>query len=956
MKHLNSSQASRPTSSSTPETSVDLSVRTTVAPESRQSVLAADKPAKEPVRISCDSCRIRKIKCSAEKPMCMNCKKKSNACTYPTSIRRRGPDKLPGTRATKRDRREKHQLDQPLEATLSKKVEMPLPTAHPPSGSGLAQSSETISSDTSSFSMPHVLQLSHSTGGAGDDSAPRLLGSTDVKSDMAAAKPEPSPGSSRTSSVSSCQPASYRQAPSRSHPQPLPELGYPRSSGIHQLQSGLASGIPHDPSSLGTPSYQAFSHLSLEQELPAQQPPLSYPLESYPSYNYNPGPALKAPLAANNSVTSSQELFNSQHVSPIYSAPLVYPTQPTSLDTIGSDPIPIFYPGLDGGMGAATQESNPAMGQSAAYSSLTSSNISVSSSMGLPPAGMDPAIQILPAGVQGLVWQPMAESQPAVQGCDSRSMHLWPKVAHQTYTWPVGTVEPVFEHPYMAQEYGETEEQRVSRLSRKRKTSMEGIASFKMYDAPGNIGAASEGWWRWILSQYDTDRRLAISKVVKSCNAFFTDSSMWSSFLNKPMFFSSLLTNTSSDNGTPSLRAAPHILLAILSLVTLLQQGHTPEGHALALLFNREAQSILSYCVQAGSQDPSLMAAAIVIAIFETMPHKDHKDDRLGDALVMLDGIGCTVFSSRLDADDDRVTSDMLGLPRLTWDAAASVNLQKSQGKLDMDATVASWAQVPGWGENWSPGEMWKEEMRRMCWTASSIAASHSLWKFMVGKKTLDLRISRPERFRLFFPGEMVFLEAGDDKQGKTTPWALYQRLICLWHFVTNNRPLEPHYREQIVKELTVIEEDIQILVQVGGMKVYLWQSLDWAMVLRRILGAVDPKTLEKWFQVELKYFHSLLGDRALVPGVKRRPMVTWWMLIEAYSALEMSRIDKAFWDDADKIYHMALDNAQVIIDYWDCEHVLRASMDGLRERFRLIQLERQSILRAEGRIGIVRG
>ncbi|TYJ54141.1 hypothetical protein B9479_005239 [Cryptococcus floricola] len=945
MEHSNPSQASRRASSST-----------TVAPESRQSVLADDKPAKEPVRISCDPCRIRKIKCSAEKPMCMNCEKKSNACTYPTSIRRRGPDKLPGTRVTKRDRKKKNQLDPPLEATLSKKVEKPLPTARPPSASGLAQSSETISSDTSSFSMPHVPQLPRSTGGAGDDSAPRLLGSTAVKSDIAAAKPEPSPGSSRKSSVSSRQPASYRQAPPRPHPQPLPEMSYPRSSGIDQLQSGLASGIPHDPSSLGTTSYQAYPHSSLEQELPAQPPPLSYPLESYPSYDYNPGPALKAPLTANNSVTSSQELSNSQHVLPIYSAPLVYPTQPTSFDTIGPDPIPMFYPGLDGGISAATQGSNPTMGQSTAYSSLTSSNISVPSSMGPPPAGMDPAFQILPAGVQGLVWQPMAESQPAVQGCDGISTHLWPKVAHQTYTWPVGTVEPVLEHPYMEQEYGDTEEQRLPLLSRKRKASMEGIASFKMYDAPGDIGAASEGWWRWILSQYGTDRRLAISKVVKSCNAFFTDSQMWSSFLNKTMFFSSLLTNTSSDNGTPSLRAAPHILLSILALVTLLQQGHTPEGHALALLFNREAQSILSYCVQAGSQDPSLMAAAIVIAIFETMPHKDHNDDRLGDALVMLDGIGCTVFSSRLDADDDRVASDMLGLPRLTWDAAASVNSQSAQGKLEMDATVASWAQVPGWGENWSPGEMWKEEMRRMCWTASSMAASHSLWKFMAGKKTLDLQISHPERFRLFFPGEMVFLEAGDDKQGKTTPWALYQRLVCLWHFVTNNRPLEPRYREQIVKELTVIEEDIQILIQVGGMKVYLWQSLDWAMVLRRILGAVDPKTLEKWFQVELKYFHSLLGDRASVPGVKRRPMVTWWMIIEAYNALEMSRIDKAFWADADKIYQMALDNAQVIIDYWDCEHVLRASMEGLRERYRLIQLERQSILRAEGRIGIVRG
>lgn len=178
-----------------------------------------------------------------------------------------------------------------------------------------------------------------------------------------------------------------------------------------------------------------------------------------------------------------------------------------------------------------------------------------------------------------------------------------------------------------------------------------------------------------------------------------------------------------------------------------MQKGHTPEGQQLALLFQREAQSILNYCISAGSQDPSLVAAAIVIATFEMQPHVEHTTDRLVAAVLMLDGIGLSVFSSRLDADDVRVSTSITGLPRLTHSNVLATTARERE--VQLEPSITKWAQVPAWANHWSAGDIWKEEMRRMLWAASSISATLSLWLFMVGKSSYNLEISHPERVSL---------------------------------------------------------------------------------------------------------------------------------------------------------------------------------------------------------------
>ncbi|KAG8920018.1 hypothetical protein FRC00_010585, partial [Tulasnella sp. 408] len=61
---------------------------------------AQSGPPKEKPRayIACQTCRSRKVRCDGRKPVCTNCEKRNASCIFDVVPRRRGPDKVPGTR------------------------------------------------------------------------------------------------------------------------------------------------------------------------------------------------------------------------------------------------------------------------------------------------------------------------------------------------------------------------------------------------------------------------------------------------------------------------------------------------------------------------------------------------------------------------------------------------------------------------------------------------------------------------------------------------------------------------------------------------------------------------------------------------------------------------------------------------------------------------------------------
>ncbi|WVQ80933.1 hypothetical protein IAT38_003040 [Cryptococcus sp. DSM 104549] len=476
------------------------------------------------------------------------------------------------------------------------------------------------------------------------------------------------------------------------------------------------------------------------------------------------------------------------------------------------------------------------------------------------------------------------------------------------------------------------------------------VAPIELFIPPGNIQAAKDGWWSWILSKFSDDRQVANHMVVSACSTFFSDRYIWLDFLQPNVFFHSLFYGEESGSPILRLRAAPHILLAILAHVTLLREGQTLEGQQRAFMFVAEALSLISYCLHAGSQDPSLFAAGLILTTVESQPHAYHSPDRVTSFLRLLDGIGMSVYAHHLDADVHTVSTSLVGYPRARSIAPVGPTLDtvtstKSDGKLEAQAVE------PLWNPNWTQAEMCKEEMRRMCWCASGILANYTLWQSAQGRRWEDFEMSHPDRFRLLFPGEAVYIELGDYEGGKTTPCAMYHRVLSLWHFVMYNKPLTPLQHAQVVNELRAVEEDQSYIVQGGDLNIYTWLGLCWIMPIRQLLGALDKTMLSYWFRNQILFFKKLKVGLPGFPNVVR-PLHCWWYILQAYCSIELSVNHADMWDDADQIYVNALAVVDQIAEHWHCEASLSGLLTHLKNRHTKVLKDRQEVIKGKHEAG----
>lgn len=60
-----------------------------------------------------------------------------------------------------------------------------------------------------------------------------------------------------------------------------------------------------------------------------------------------------------------------------------------------------------------------------------------------------------------------------------------------------------------------------------------------------------------------------------------------------------------------------------------------------------------------------------------------------------------------------------------------------------------NWSSSISWNPNWTKEEIEREETRRLCWAALSLAAAHTTHCAAFHTDPLDLFISRPENVRL---------------------------------------------------------------------------------------------------------------------------------------------------------------------------------------------------------------
>lgn len=70
----------------------------TLPPLTVPGAQAEDRGGSRRIVMACHQCRARKIRCDAERPSCKNCVRRREECKYDEKPKRRGPDKVPGSR------------------------------------------------------------------------------------------------------------------------------------------------------------------------------------------------------------------------------------------------------------------------------------------------------------------------------------------------------------------------------------------------------------------------------------------------------------------------------------------------------------------------------------------------------------------------------------------------------------------------------------------------------------------------------------------------------------------------------------------------------------------------------------------------------------------------------------------------------------------------------------------
>ncbi|RXK37089.1 hypothetical protein M231_05677 [Tremella mesenterica] len=353
----------------------------------------------------------------------------------------------------------------------------------------------------------------------------------------------------------------------------------------------------------------------------------------------------------------------------------------------------------------------------------------------------------------------------------------------------------------------------------------------------------------------------------------------------------------------------------MLAHVTLIQEGNTLPGQLRALDFADEARRITDYCLQSGSREPAHAQAAIILGVYEMHPHSHHSAARLNAALVYMDSCLRACVSQRLDVDNPHISASLVGSLRQQLPSPS-----RTEGAAPH---VKRWVNFPAWSEEWTPAEVQREEMRRMFWSASAVTASAGLWRCTIGRAPLVLSSTLPVNFSVLYPGEAYYQQKGEWERGKLTPWALYHRTISLWHMTVNSGNVDRARRSEIVQELQAIEEALSMFSDMADY--YIWQAKDWIIVTRMFLNAVNWSRLDSWFQRRLVTLAQFADPPDGIPKVTQRPLYCWWYLMQGFVAIQLSRMSRSYWKDADDILEYVYDALKAITEVWPCSAVEQA-------------------------------
>ncbi|KAF9267309.1 hypothetical protein L218DRAFT_855595 [Marasmius fiardii PR-910] len=478
--------------------------------------------------------------------------------------------------------------------------------------------------------------------------------------------------------------------------------------------------------------------------------------------------------------------------------------------------------------------------------------------------------------------------------------------------------------------------------------------------------------------QLSNTRRDRISQNINEDLRFlFRSSNYWFSFFHLPSFFGSFYDPVKRETLQPSL------ILAALAVSTFWQSseiGRGHEGRRRALRFRDEAQSALEASFNSSWVDESLAQAAWLLALFEVCSHPEHSTSRSVSAIMMLDAIIRSLALTGVDRNDPQASVFRVGgvpsialreqsaLPRTSecgYPSMPNGSYFTASGCSCQSVTLGThwpqslehvplWAQTPAWNPNWSEAEIKKESCRRLCWSASSLAAGHVSYAVATSSSQPDLFIGDPANYALLFSGESF----SRSPSSKDSVWALYDRCFLLWNScakMRQNRDVTNAERADFAIKSWLEADHIEAALNrhtCGIEKAFLFQGREYLFNTRMCItyefqryvplptsevnSLFHRKKAEEWLSHQTAVAQRIMNGLHTITGnsgnlLARRPFFTLWFMAQVSRALSLWQCDQtmAVALEVCKAFLPAIDYLSAL---WPCEEQ-RRRYDKMRAR-----------------------
>ncbi|KAG8863476.1 hypothetical protein FRB96_008216 [Tulasnella sp. 330] len=244
------------------------------------------------------------------------------------------------------------------------------------------------------------------------------------------------------------------------------------------------------------------------------------------------------------------------------------------------------------------------------------------------------------------------------------------------------------------------------------------------------------------------------------------------------------------------------------------------------------------------------------------------------------------------------------------------------------------WSTMPGWGNNPTPAEVWKEEARRLVWSSVTMSTADAAARLANGEQQLDLYIARPENFALLYAGEEVHSslpETDADYSAKESIWALLSRAVLLfWTCVKQIPRMRPaslsdnddsahiqgpgSFETKAWMELIALEEALDSHT-CNIEQSTLYQARDFILTSRLIISGgyrqslppaprgatfarIDYGNATRWLQRQAGIRGKVYGvtsstnDNPLRVFMVSRPFLTAWAVSQMWRCVELWKLE----------------------------------------------------------------